>query len=98
MSAATCERWLAEGTSCDCICEEAVGQLEQLPVRYRVVDACCVGTSWQARSIVWEEDVIWCCLGFGPEHRAYDAQKLSQARPIDPWSEGGALDVGMLRK
>lgn len=63
----------AEGTSCDCICEEAVGQLEELPARSRVMDARCVGITWQARSIVWKEDVLWCCLGSGPGHTAYDA-------------------------
>lgn len=54
----TCEQRVAEGTSCDCICEKAVGQMEELPALCRVVDACCVGITWQARSIVWREDVL----------------------------------------
>lgn len=44
------------------------------------VDACCVGITWQARSIVCKKDVLWCCLGFGRRHRAYDAQRVSLAR------------------
>lgn len=42
----TCEHALVLETSCDCIYEEAVGQLEELPALYREVDACCVGTTW----------------------------------------------------
>lgn len=71
----------AERTSCDCICVEAVGQLEELPALCRVVDACCVGITWQARSIVWEKDVLWCCLSSGLGQTAYDARKLLLARP-----------------
>lgn len=83
----THEHRLTEGTSCDCICEEAVGQLEELPALCRVVVACCVGITWQARSIVWKEDVLWCCLGSGPGHTAYDARKLSLAGPKESgWS------------
>lgn len=85
----------AEGNSCDCICEEAVGQLEELPALCRVVDACCVGITWQARSIVWKEDVLWCCLGSEPGHTAYDARKLSLAGPKESgWSMPRLLWVG----
>lgn len=63
----------AEGTSCGCICKEAVGQLQELPALCRVEDACCVGITWQVTSIVYKEDVLWCCLGSGPEHTEYDA-------------------------
>lgn len=81
------EHRLDEGTSCACIYEEAVGQLEELPALCRVVAACCVGTTWQTESIVWREDVLCCCLGFGPEHTGYDAQKLSLSGPKE---SGGA--------
>lgn len=77
----TPENRVAEGTSCGCICEEAVGQLEELPALCSAVDACCVGITWQGRSIVWTEDVLRCCLGSRPAHSMYDARKLSLAGP-----------------
>eukprot|EP00064_Thunnus_orientalis_P009399 superscaffoldBa00001189_g9423 len=82
--------WHAELSRKWAVCveiKEAVGQLEELPALCRVVDACCVGITWQARSIVWKEDVHRCCLGSGPGHTAYDARKLSLARPKESgWS------------
>lgn len=54
----TCEHGLTLETSCDCICEEAVGQRDELPALCCAVDACCVGITWRARSIVWKEDVL----------------------------------------
>lgn len=71
----TCEHRLTLETSCDCICEEAVGQPEELPALFCAVDACCVGITWRARSIVWKEDVPCCVSGQG--NAAYDARKLS---------------------
>lgn len=54
----TCEHGLTLETSCNCICEEAVGQPEELPALCCAVAACCVGITWRARSIVWKEDVL----------------------------------------
>lgn len=57
-----------------------MGEPEELPVLGSVADACCVGTTWQASSIVCREDVLPCFLSF--------RQRMTHEN--SHWQEGGA--------
>lgn len=68
---------LLEETSCQCICEEAVGEPEELPVLGSVADACCVGTTWQPAPLSAER---MCCRVFSVSGSQWRTKTLAGSR------------------